>query len=165
MKPTTSPYIRVSKSYIHGIGIYAKKNIKEGTKIIEYVGERITKAESDRRADIPLEENKKNPELGAVYIFTLNKKHDIDGHVKYNTARYINHSCDPNCESDIIKGKIWIVALRDIKKGEELSYNYGYDLDSYEDHPCHCGSYNCTGYILGEDYWPAFRRKLAKNQY
>ena len=164
MKATTSPHINVTKSAIHGIGIYAKKNIKKGTKIIEYVGEKITKKESDRRADIPLEENKKNPELGAVYIFTLNKRHDIDGHVKYNTARYINHSCDPNCESDIIKGRIWIIAIRDIVKGEELSYNYGYDLDSYEDHPCRCGSYNCTGYILGEDYWPAYKRQLLKNR-
>lgn len=162
MKPTTSPYVLTKESVIHGVGIYAKKNIKKGTRIMEYVGEKITKKESDRRADIPLSENKKNPELGAVYIFTLNKKYDVDGHVKYNTARYINHSCNPNCESDIIRNKIWIIAIRDIKKGEELSYNYGYDFDSYEDHPCRCGSYNCVGYILAEEYWPRFRRQLAK---
>lgn len=162
MKPTTSPYIKLKKSSIHGVGVIANKNIKKGTRVIEYVGERITKKESDRRADIPLTENKNNPELGAVYIFTLNSRYDIDGHVKYNTARYINHSCNPNCESDIIKGKIWIIAIKDIQKGDELSYNYGYDYDSYEDHPCRCGCYNCMGFILGEDYWPKFKRKLAK---
>ncbi|MFT7538221.1 MAG: SET domain-containing protein [Lysobacterales bacterium] len=162
MKSTTSQYIDVRKSPIHGIGIYAKKLIPKGAKIIQYVGEQITKKESDRRADIPLGENKENPELGAVYIFTLNSRYDIDGHVKYNTARYINHSCRPNCESDILKGEIWIISLSDIPKGTELSYNYGYDLDSYKEHPCRCGHYNCVGYILGEDYWPAFKRELKK---
>jgi len=140
MRRTTSSHIAVKQSRIHSTGIFAKKDIPEGTRIIEYVGERITKAESDRRADIPLEKHKKNSEHGAVYIFQLNKRHDIDGHVPYNTARFINHSCDPNCETDVIRGHIWIIALRDIKKGEELAYNYNYDIEDYEDHACRCGS-------------------------
>ena len=139
MKKVTSPYIIVRRSKIHGTGVFAKKDIPQGARIIEYVGERITKAESDRRADIPLERHKENSECGAVYIFTLNQRHDIDGYVPYNTARFINHSCNPNAESDIIRGKIWIIALRDIKKGEEVTYNYNYDYDSHEDHPCRCG--------------------------
>jgi len=159
MKKTSSPYVQLKKSRIHSTGVFAKKNIPEGARIIEYVGEKITKVESDRRADIPLEQNRKNPENGAVYIFQLNKRHDVDGHVAYNTARYINHSCDPNCETDIIRGKIWIIALRDIVKGEELAYNYNYDIEDYEDHPCRCSTNRCVGYILDEAYWPRLKRK------
>lgn len=157
-----SEYCSVKKSVIHGRGVYAKKFIPEGTRVIQYVGEKITKAESDRRADIALENNKLRESEGAVYIFTLNKKYDIDGYVTHNTARYINHSCEPNCETDIIRGKIWIVALRDIKKGKEITYNYGYDLDSYKDHPCECGSKKCVGYIVAEEHWPKLKRKLQK---
>ena len=159
MRKVTSPYILVKKSKIHSTGIFAKKDIPEGARVIEYVGEKITKAESDRRADIPLEKNKKNSSCGAVYIFQLNKRHDIDGYVPYNTARFINHSCDPNCETDIIRGKIWIIALRDIQKGQELAYNYNYDIEDYEDHKCRCGSKRCVGYILDEDHWPRLKRR------
>ena len=162
-KNTTSPYISVYQSPIHGIGIYAKKDIPKGRSIIEYVGERITKKESDRRADKPLKDNKSNPELGAVYIFTLNSRYDIDGYVHYNTARYINHSCSPNCESDITKGRVWIKAIENIQKGEELNYNYGYDFDSYEEHICCCDSYNCVGYILAEEHWGKLKRRLLKD--
>lgn len=161
-KPETSEYAKVNKSSIHNNGVFAKKFIPEGTRIIEYVGEKITKAESDRRADIPIEKNKKNSDHGAVYIFTLNKKYDIDGYVPYNTARNINHSCDPNAESDIIKGKIWIIATRDIEKGEEIVYNYNYDWEDYEDHKCRCGSKRCVGYILAEEFWPKLKRKRKK---
>ncbi len=164
MKKTTSPYVVVKESSIHSKGVFAKKEIPEGIRIIEYIGDRITKAESNRRADIPLEKNKKNADHGAVYIFQLNKRYDIDGYVAWNTARLINHSCDPNCETDIIRGKIWIIALRDIKKGEELSYNYGYDFDSYEDHKCLCRTKKCTGYILAEDQWPRLKRMLARKK-
>ena len=159
MRKQTSPYILIRKSRIHSAGIFAKKNIPKGTRIIEYVGEKITKAESDRRADIPLEKNKKNSTYGAVYIFILNKRDDIDGNVTYNTARFINHSCDSNCETEIIHGHIWVIAIRDIKRGEELAYNYNYDIEDYEDHKCHCGSKRCVGYIIDEDHWPRLKRK------
>jgi len=134
------------------------QNIPKDTRVIEYVGEKVTKAEADRRADIPLNRNKKNGEYGAVYIFILNKRHDIDGNVSHNTARFINHSCDPNCETEIIRGHIWIIALRDIKKGEEISYNYNYEIEDYKDHACQCGSNRCIGYILDEDQWPKMRK-------
>ena len=164
MKKTTSPYMTVKKSDIHNKGVFAKKFIPEGTRIIEYVGERITKKESDRRAVLPLSRAKKNDKFGAVYLFQLNKRHDIDGYVPYNTARFINHSCFPNCETDIIRGHIWIIALRDINKSEEISYNYGYDMEDFTAHPCKCGSDNCIGYILHEEYWPKFKRMLAKKK-
>lgn len=164
MKPLTSPYIVVRTSKIHARGVFAKKNVPAETRIIEYVGEKITKAESERRADVVLHASKKDKTKGAVYIFTLNKRHDIDGNVSYNTARYINHSCAPNCEAQLIRGHIWIVALRDIAKGEEITYNYGYDIEDYEDHPCCCGAPNCVGYILEEEHWPKLKAKHLKHR-
>ena len=164
MKKTTSPYIVVKNSSIHNKGVFAKKDIPKGTRIIEYVGEKITKAESDRRADKVLEASKKDTTKGAVYIFELNKRYDIDGNVSWNTAGLINHSCDPNCEAEGARGHIWITAIRDIKKGEELSYNYGYDIEDFGDHPCKCGSKKCVGYILAEDQWPKLKRILAKRK-
>ena len=162
MKSTTSQYIDVRDSKIHNIGIFAKKDIAKGTKILEYVGNKLTKKQSDKRYEEAMEDHKNGKEKGLVYIFELNKKHDLDGNVSWNTAKYINHSCDPNCETDIIKSHIWILALRDIKKGEELGYNYGYDLDDFEDHPCKCGSKNCVGYIVDEDHWPKLNKVLKK---
>lgn len=165
MKPTTSKYISVKESNIHSTGVFAKCNIPKDTEIIEYVGEKITKKESERRADININRHKDNAEHGAVYIFELNKRYDIDGHVDYNTARYINHSCVPNCEAVNLNGHIWIVALRDINRGEELTYNYGYDIDHYKDHVCLCMSPNCIGYIVAEEHWPKIRRqKKSKNK-
>lgn len=162
MKPTTSRFINVIHSKIHGNGVSAKCLIPKGTKIIEYVGERITKKESDIRADIVIDEASKNPTKGAVYIFELNGRYDIDGNVPYNTARFINHSCDPNCETENYDGHIWIIALRDILEGEELSYNYGYSYDDFEKHECKCGSPDCLGYIVAEEHWPKVRRKFNK---
>ncbi len=164
MKITISPYIVVRKSRIHGTGVFAKTDIPSGTRIIEYIGDRITKKESDRRYQAAWERAENgNGKKGIVYIFTLNKRHDIDGDVSWNTAKYINHSCDPNSETDIIRGRIWIIAIKDIRKGDEISYNYGYDFESWADHPCKCGSPKCIGYILAEDHWPRLRRKLKQS--
>lgn len=159
---SSNEYIIKKRSGVHGYGIFAKKNIETGTKIIEYVGEKITKAESDRRGPKLVEYAKKHHETGAVYIFELNKRYDIDGHVDYNIAKYINHSCHPNCEAEIIRGHIWIIATREIKKGEELFYNYGYDLDTFDEHPCRCGSERCVGYIVDEDHWPKLHEILQE---
>jgi uncharacterized protein len=161
-KPTTSPYVLKKRSSIHGYGIYARKAIPKGTLVIEYVGEKISKAEAERRGPSLEEIAQKTRDQGAVYIFELNSRHDIDGNVPYNTARYINHSCDPNCETEIRRGRIWIVAIRDIAKGEELSYNYGYDLECFEDHLCRCGTNRCVGYIVAEDHWPKLKRVIQK---
>ena len=151
----------VKRSSIHNRGIFAKHDIPYDTPIIEYVGEKITKAESRRRGDALMEKSKKTG-CAAVYVFTLNKRYDIDGGKGRNPARYINHSCAPNCEAYIIRGRIWIYSLRDIKAGEELTYNYGFDADTWDDHPCRCGSERCIGYIVEEKQWPKLLRILQK---
>ncbi len=147
--------ITVRDSSIHSRGVFADADIAKGTRIIEYVGERITKKEAGRRVDASIDSHRKDQTDGAVYIFELNKRYDIDGNVPYNHARHINHSCDPNAETEIIRGKIWIIAIKDIKKGDEITYNYGYDWDDdYDQHPCRCGTSRCVGFILGEAHWP-----------
>lgn len=157
------PWHVVRQSSIHNQGVFAARDIPEGTRIIDYRGEKISKAESTRRGNAQLEESGRTGE-GAVYLFVLNKKQDIDGNFPYNDARLINHTCDPNCEARIIRGKIWIVATKDIPEGRELGFNYGFDLETWEDHPCLCGSKNCIGWIVGKEYWPRLRRLLKKRQ-
>ncbi|MFP6872230.1 MAG: SET domain-containing protein-lysine N-methyltransferase [Verrucomicrobiales bacterium] len=163
-KPTKSDWAEVSSSIVHGQGMFAVKDISEGTEVIEYFGERIDKEESVQRGHALLDESQDTG--GAqVYLFTLDDTWDLDGNFDWNTARLVNHSCDPNCEAQIDKDlRIWLVALRDIEKGEELSFNYGFDLEDYQKHPCRCGSRKCVGYIAGEDYWPKLRRKLKKKK-
>jgi len=140
--------VRVGTSPIDRQGLFATTDIPQGTRIIEYRGEKITKDESARR----LASNN-------TYIFHLNYQYDIDGATLANTARYINHSCDPNCVVDITMDMIWIVALRDIRAGEELTFNYGYDAREYERFPCRCGAVTCCGYILGREYWGLIPRE------
>ena len=152
------------KSKVHGTGIFASQNIKKGQKIIQYVGEKITKAEGDKRSALRIKNYLNSSKTGSVYIFELNKKYDIDGNVRRNKARYINHSCNPNCEVDIKNDQIWISSIKNIKKGTELSYDYGYefDKDDYKDHICKCGSKNCIGYIISSDDWNKFGQHLNK---
>jgi len=111
-------------SPIHGVGGFARRDIPAGTRVIEYLGEKISKAESLRRCE-------RNNE----YIFELDDEHDLDGNVSWNPARFLNHSCAPNCEAILEGGKIWILAERDLKSGEEITFNYGYDLVDYKEHP------------------------------
>ena len=87
---------------------------------------------------------------------------NLDGNVPWNIARLINHSCDPNCEAWITGKRIFIHALRDIHPGEELTFDYGFDIDSYEEHPCLCGRENCVGYIVSRDQWPVLRDRLKE---
>lgn len=155
-----SEWCEVRRSGIHGRGLFAKKKILPGTYIIEYLGDRIDKEESNERGWAQMDHARETGDA-AVYIFTLDDEWDIDGNVPENAARLMNHSCDPNCEAFIEEDKIWIAALRDIRKDDELFFNYGFDLENYEDHPCCCGSPRCVGYIAGEEYWPSLRRKLA----
>ena len=154
----------VRKSKIHSKGVFAKKNIKKNTQIIEYIGEKITKAEGDRRSSVRIKKFTNSRQSGSVYIFELNKKYDIDGFVNRNKAKFINHSCNPNCEVDIFDGKIWISSIKNIKKDEELSYDYGYtfDKEDYKDHICKCGSKNCIGFIISSDEWKKYLRYLRK---
>ena len=162
--PITSKYIEVRESEIHGTGVFASTKVPKGKKVIEYIGEKITKKESARRSIALIEKNRGSETDGAVYIFEVNKRHDIDGNIPENTARFINHSCDPNCEPDVIKNRVWLISTRKIKKGEELSYNYGFDLEDYEEHKCRCGAKECIGYITAEDNWPKLKKRLAKKK-
>ena len=157
---------KLIKSPVHGKGLFADKIIKKHTRIIEYTGEKISKKEGDIRSAKRIKKHLKKNDQGAVYIFELNKKFDIDGNFPSNKARYINHSCDPNCEVDIIKNQIWIISLKKIKKGEELNYDYGYpfDKDDYKDHICKCRSKKCIGYIISQDDWSKYKKFLKKNE-
>lgn len=146
-QPTRSEWAAVRGSQIHGRGMFAKKTIPKGTRVIEYTGERITKAEGWRR-ELARQERAGRGADGCIYIFELNTKVDIDGSVRWNTARYINHSCEPNCESQVVRGRVWIVAIREIGPGDELSYDYYYDYEHYHEHPCRCGAKSCAGYIV-----------------
>ncbi|QYY35759.1 SET domain-containing protein-lysine N-methyltransferase [Ruficoccus sp. ZRK36] len=150
------------KSSIHNQGMFATADIEAGTRVIQYIGEKIPKKESTRRA-LEWEEKARKKGEGLVYIFDLNKRYDLDGNVPNNPAKYVNHSCDPNCEAVNYDGEIWIVSMRDIKEGEELGFDYGYDIQHFMDHPCRCGSENCIGYIVAREFWPKLR-KLLKNK-
>tara|TARA_Y200000002_G_scaffold372238_2_gene369803 strand:+ start:554 stop:1051 length:498 start_codon:yes stop_codon:yes gene_type:complete len=156
---------KLINSKIHGKGIIADRDIKKNEKIIEYIGEKILKSEGDRRSENRIKKYLNSSEKGSVYIFELNRKYDIDGSFSYNKARYINHSCNPNCEVDIHNNRIWISAIKHIRKGEELSYDYGYsfDKDDYKDHPCKCGSKYCIGYIISSDELSKLLKHLRKN--
>jgi len=154
---------KLKKSKIHGSGIYATKSIPKNTKIIEYIGEKINRRTGDKRSADRIKRYLNSSKEGSVYIFELNKKYDIDGSPEYNKARYINHSCDPNCEVDIIKEQIWISSIKKIKVGEELTYDYGYSFDKdYKDHVCKCGSKYCIGYIISSYDWPQYIKFIKK---
>ena len=134
--------VRVGLSRIAGQGLFAAQDIPQGTRIIQYIGEKITSRERARRLA-----------AGNAYIFHLTYRYALDGQTLENTARYINHSCDPNCHTEQFGNTIWIVAIKDIQAGMELSYNYEYEVDDEPAEPCHCGAQHCCGYILGPQYW------------
>ncbi len=134
---------KIKKSKIDKNGLYANCNIKKGTQIIEYKGKIITARQSE--TDPKFDNNK------AIYLFNINKRFDLDGNFKFNIARLINHSCSPNCEVFGTGLKIWVYAMKNIIKGEELSYDYGFSYDKdYKNYPCKCKSKNCVGYIVRE---------------
>src|SRR5881296_1580386 len=135
--------LEVKHSPIQGCGGFATAMIRAGEHIIEYIGERISKEESLRHCS-----------EGNNYIFQIDDKFDLDGGIEANVARFINHSCAPNAEAQLDDdGRVWIIALRDIAPAEEITFNYGYDLEDFRQHPCRCGAPNCPGYILAEEFW------------
>lgn len=151
MKPRLiNEHLVIKNSKIHGKGIYARKNIPKNKKLIQYVGNIVNKKQGDIIADKQSKRAEKNKNKGAVYVFELNDKYDLDGDIKNNHARYINHSCSPNCRVYIRNNKIWIISKKRIKKTQELTYDYGYDIEEFEKHPCRCNSKNCIGFIVGE---------------
>ncbi|MBI4449245.1 SET domain-containing protein-lysine N-methyltransferase [Candidatus Woesearchaeota archaeon] len=155
-------WLDIRQSNIHSFGAFATRNIPKGTRVIEYTGEKVTSEECKRREDQYLAEHKQDPAKGGVYLFELDDDWTIDANRTEDIAKYINHSCDPNCEIEMNNGHIWIVALRYIAAGEELTYNYGFDIEDVEDYPCQCGSARCVGYILDEDEWPKLRGMIPR---
>ena len=142
----TTALVCFRESAIHGTGGFAKTDVVAGTRVVEYVGERITKDESLRRCA-----------AGNAYIFSLDDQWDLDGSVSWNPARFLNHSCEPNCETALIKGRIWVIAARDIRAGEELTFNYGYSLEDYREHHCRCGAAGCVGYMVAPEFFEHVR--------
>lgn len=158
---TKNPYYVVRNSRIHGRGVFAVADIPKGTRITEYVGDRISHAEADRRHE------NKAPDDNHTFLFTVNSRVVIDGGVKGNDARWINHSCDPNCESVVDKSRVFLEAVRDIPKGEEICFDYMIERDP-NDPPemdqifgCRCGSPKCRGTMLID--WPAPEKKAGKS--
>ncbi|HVJ88345.1 MAG TPA: SET domain-containing protein-lysine N-methyltransferase [Labilithrix sp.] len=141
------PY-RLRRSPVHGTGLFATRAIRKGSNIIEYVGERISHKEADRR------HSTKAPDDGHTFLFTLDSKTVIDGGVGGNASRFINHSCEPNCEVFIEDGHLYVEAARTIRAGEELLYDYNIGRDK-DDPPnvdeifaCRCGASTCRGSML-----------------
>ena len=157
-----SEVCEVRNSSIHGRGVYATCDIAKGDNIIEYIGELIDKKESARRANVQAARAAKHGDA-AVYIFTINDSYDLDGNLPWNTARLINHSCEPNCEAWIDGKRIHIHALRRIKKGEELSFDYGFDVETWEEHPCCCGKKACVGHIVSRAQWSELAKKKKQH--
>lgn len=154
-----SPWIRVARSGIHGRGVYARVPIPAGTRIVEYQGERITKAEARRREAQRLARAAAGRE-SSVTIFELNQRYDLDARDAKGAAHLINHSCAPNCRAENIRGHIWLVARWPIAAGEELTFDYGFPLHEWRLHPCRCGAPGCLGYIVNASQRWRLRRIL-----
>ena len=140
--------IQVRRSAVHGKGVYAVQAIAAGDTVLEYVGEIISWEEAQARHP----HDPANP--NHTFYFHIDETRVIDALYGGNSSRWINHSCDPNCEADEQNGRIFIKALRDIAVGEELNYDYGLIIDERytkklkADYPCWCGATNCRGTLL-----------------
>jgi SET domain-containing protein len=147
MVPKVLPF-EIRPSPMQGLGAFAMYPIPEGMRLIEYAGERLTPDEADARyQDVEAEAHH-------TMLFAIDEEVVVDAAVNGNEARFINHSCDPNCDAVIDDGRIWIEALRDIEPGEELAYDYAYELKERHTpavkrrYPCNCGAAKCRGTIL-----------------
>jgi len=150
MSKTEKPWHVVRRSKVHGSGVFAARKIPAGTRIIEYLGVTISAKEADRR-------HPTNPDDPFhTFFFSLSSGKVIDGNDNGNDARWINHSCNPNCESSEGKGgkRVYIEAKRDIARGEELNYDYGLVIDEKltktlkSQYACRCGAADCRGTML-----------------
>ncbi len=153
-----SPLFKVRRSRIHGRGVFAVRRIPKGTRVVEYLGDRISHVQADRRYD-DHDENDNH-----TFLFSVDRGLVIDAGVDGNEARFINHSCGPNCESVIERRRVFIEAIRDIMPGEELSYDYqigrerGDPPNVDQIYACRCGSAQCRGTML----WPPRRRRPSR---
>jgi hypothetical protein len=141
-------FIRVGPSRIDGKGVFAKRTIPRGTRIIEYTGARRT-IES-------LVTDAANGRQPGAYLMHLHQGMVVDGSIDGNDSRFINHGCDPNCEIYVFGDRLYVYGMRDISEGEELTFDYGLRTPpglaakkgKAKDHPCRCGSSNCRGTML-----------------
>ncbi|MFZ2394439.1 MAG: SET domain-containing protein-lysine N-methyltransferase [Rhodoferax sp.] len=146
--PTSPRRIQVRRSGIHGKGVFALQDIAAGDTLIEYVGEIITWEQAQARHP----HDPANP--NHTFYFHIDATRVIDALYGGNSSRWINHSCDPNCEADERNGRIFIKALRDIAAGLELNYDYGLIIDERytkklkAEYPCWCGAASCRGTLL-----------------
>ena len=147
-QPASSPRIRVKRSEIHGKGVYATRDIAAGDTIIEYLGDIITWEEAQARH--PHDPSDPNH----TFYFHIDETRVIDALYGGNSSRWINHSCDGNCQADERDGRIFIQAVRDIAAGEELHYDYGLIIEERytpklkAQYPCWCGAATCRGTLL-----------------
>ena len=146
--PLDARRIQTRRSGVHGKGVFALQPVTKGETLIEYIGDVITWPEALRRhPHDPAQPNH-------TFYFHLDDKHVIDGNVGGNSARWINHSCKPNCEAEDEDGRVFVKALRNIKAGEELFYDYGLIIDARHtkkllaEFPCWCGAKKCRGTLL-----------------
>ena len=148
-KKNTLPF-EIRSSATQGLGAFATRAIPAGTRLIEYVGQRMTPEEADAKYD------DESVERHHTFLFAIDDDVVIDAAVNGNEARFINHSCDPNCDAVIEDKRIWIETIRDVRRGEELAYDYAYILEERHSpavkkrYPCYCGAPNCRGTILGK---------------
>ncbi|MEF9942767.1 MAG: SET domain-containing protein-lysine N-methyltransferase [Burkholderiaceae bacterium] len=164
MSSPRTPRIQVRDSAIHGRGVYAARDLRQGEQLIEYKGERISWKEADRRPP----SNPSDP--NHTFFFSLSDgKTVIDASVDGNSARWINHSCQPNCEAEETDdGRIFIRTLRDIASGEELNYDYGLIIDEpltkklKQAYECRCGNDNCRGTMLNTEKKAKPAKKAVK---
>lgn len=146
--PSRGPLYEVRHSPVHGFGVFARRRIRSGTNVLEYLGDRISHEEADTRYE------DKRADDNHTFLFTVNDKIVIDAGVNGNEARYVNHGCDPNCQSVTINKRIFIEAIRTIQPGEELHYDYQIqrDPDDAENvdvvFACRCGAVKCRGTML-----------------
>jgi SET domain-containing protein len=159
-----APLFEVRHSRIHGFGVFAARRIRKGTTIIEYLRDRLSHAQADARYE------DKDPNDNHTFLFTVDARIVIDAGVNGNEARYINHGCDPNCESSMRGKRIFIEAIRTIQPGEELAYDYQIQRDS-DDAPnvdevfaCRCGAATCRGSMLEAPKKPRKKPRRAPNR-
>lgn len=140
----------IRSSSIHAAGCYTTQPIKKGASIVEYDGPRFSKGEADERYR----------DRFVTYLFsTGNEGEVIDG---FGAAMFINHCCDPNCETENLDGRIWIVALRDIAAGEELTYEYNLHDSDEDEADCYCGTSKCRGTMFSDDEVKRRRRRARR---
>ena len=145
-----SELLEFRSSPIHGTGGFARVAIPSGARLIEYVGEKISKEESRKRCA-----------AGNGCVFYLDDTWDLDGAAPANPARFLNHSCAPNCDVECVEGRLWVVARRRIEPAEELTFNYGYELQNLEEHPCRCGAAGCVGFMVAAEFHDLVRRRYG----